>query len=224
MTTRRLRPLTPLILLLGVGAVALHLGTAPPAGAAPPWGGACLSCHGEWADGAIGIVGSDGLADPDESATGAPDRGSLSVFRVRAGEVTTLFAEVALLGAGDRYAVELSRLRHPGVVGGSLLDFGEDCDWAYWGEPGRYYTDPTMGYGWGAGPTLFHYELIVPADAPSDHYDLVLAVAGKRAADGALFAAEQHFYLEVIGDGIFADGFEGGDMTAWSEAVAEKGR
>ncbi|MGD2108065.1 MAG: IPTL-CTERM sorting domain-containing protein [Phycisphaerae bacterium] len=165
--------------------------------AEPAWGVNCLSCHGDWQAGALSIIGADTTADPDESATGAPDRGVLPVFRVMPGQTKTLQVEVVDLGLGDVYAVELKRFRFPGVVSGGELSYTDDCNWAYWGEPGKYYTDPAIGYSWGSGPTTFAFEIGANFDAPEDYYDLVFAVVGKFADDGALFTTEEHLYLQV---------------------------
>jgi hypothetical protein len=188
--------------------VSLTVGVARMARAEPAWGVNCLSCHGVWYDGAIEIFGEDGVADPDESATGAPDRGELPFFQVTAGQTATLTAEVLGLLAGDTYAVELKRLRFPGVVVGHELTYTDDCDWAYWGEPGKYYTDPAVGYTWGAGPTTFAFDLQPAIDAQPDFYDVVFTVAGKLDNGVDLFYHEQHFYVQItsiLGD-MDADG------------------
>jgi hypothetical protein len=173
------------------------LGVIRTAQAEPAWGVNCLSCHGEWQAGALSIFGEDTIADPDESNTGAPDRGPLPVFRAAPGQAKTLQVEVIELDAGDVYAVELKRLRFPGVVSGGELSYTDDCGWAYWGEPGKYYTDPVIGYRWGSGPTTFLFDIGVNFDAPEDYYDLVFAVVGKLADGGSLFSSEEHFYLQV---------------------------
>ena len=170
---------------------------ASPCVAEPAWGVNCLSCHGEWRIGALDLLGEDGVADPDESATGAPDRGPLPVYRVAPGQMRTLEVEIGGLSAGDVYAVEIKRLRFPGVVGAGELISAGDCNWAYWGEPGKYFTDPAVGYSWGSEPAALTFELEVSADAPEDYYDLVFAVAGKPASGGDLFYSEEHFYLQV---------------------------
>lgn len=195
--------------------------TLAPAHAAPPWGQSCVSCHPERVDGALTVVPSHGTIDPDESGTGAPDRGALPLFRVAAGNSGTLVVAVDGLEPGDRYAVELTRIRHAGVENGHQLVYSEDCTWPYWRSPGRYYTEPALAYTWGTDPDLFTFEIGVPAGEPNEYYDLVFAIAGLRAADGELFSTEEHFYLGVDDDAtlIFADGFEGGDTSRWSEAV-----
>ncbi len=193
--------------------------TLAPAQAAPPWGGNCASCHPEQVDGSLTVIPSDGTFDPDESGTGAPDRGTRPLFKVSAGGSETLVVAVDGLEPGDRYAVELTRLRQSGVVSGHQLVYTEDCAWPYWGTPGRYFTEPALAYTWGTDPDLFTFEIGVPGGEPSDFYDLVFALAGQRAADGELFATEEHFYLEVELDTtlLFADGFESGNTSRWSE-------
>jgi hypothetical protein len=131
---------------------------------------------------------------------------------VAPGQVRTLEVEIVGLDNGDAYAVELKRLRFPGVVSGNELAYTDDCTWAYWGEPGKYYTDPAVGYSWGSGPTTFAFDVQVSQDAPEDHYDLVVAVAGKLADGNGLFTAEEHFYLQVTTSNLRGD-FDGdGDV------------
>ncbi len=101
--------------------------------AAPAWGANCLSCHDVVLPNAIAVLGPDTQADPDESATGAPDRGMRPVFQAAPGSIKTLQVEIFGLDMDDTYAVELKRLRSPGVVQGEVLTFSGDCLWAYWG-------------------------------------------------------------------------------------------
>jgi hypothetical protein len=190
---------------------ALVCGVAHKARAEPAWGVNCLSCHDEWVTDALVLFGEDAVADPDESATGAPDRGPLPVFRVPPGEFRTMQVEVTGLDDNDVYAVELKRLRFPGVVSGHELAYSDDCSWAYWGEPGKYYTDPAVGYSWGIGPTTFAFEVGAHADTPEDYYDLVFAVVGKRE-DGSLFSSEVHFYLDVTSTALLGDFDSDGDV------------
>ena len=165
--------------------------------AAPAWGVNCLSCHGQAQAGILDVVGEDAVDDPDESGTGVPDRGVLKVFKAFPGESKILMAEVVGLDTDDAYAVELKRLRFAGVENGGELEYGADCDWPEWEETAHYYTEPFIRYRWGSDPTGFTYEIIVGPNASYDYYDLVFAVAGKASDDGALFYAEEHFYLEV---------------------------
>ena len=185
------------LVLLAI-ALLVILGVVPRTSAEPAWGANCLSCHGDWYTGLVNVYGADTTADPDESATGAPDRGPLPVFQVVAGQARTHTVELLGMDPGDTYATELWRLRFPGVETGGELAYSEDCDWAYWGEPGKYYTDPAVKYEWGAGPAAFAFDLEVGAGAPYDYYDVVFAVAGRLAYDGSLYYAEEHFYVQVI--------------------------
>ncbi len=169
------------------------------ASAEPAWGASCLSCHNLVQSNAIWVFGHDTLADPDESATGAPDRGTLKVFQSHVGASKSLQVEVLSLEVGDTYAVQLRRLRFAGVESGGHLVYGADCDWPEWGEPANYYTQPAGCYRWGSGPTVFSYEVQIEPASGYDYYDLVLAVAGKYFDSDELFYAEEHFYLQVVG-------------------------
>ena len=186
--------------------------SAQSAWAEPAWGVNCLSCHSQLQSGLIEVFGEDTLADPDESATGAPDRGLLKTFQALPTTTETLQAEVLGLSADDTYAVQLKRLRYSGVESGARLEFNEDCSWPGWGEPATYYTEPPIGYYWGEGPTAFAFDIQVEPTLPFhyDYYDLVFAVAGKYASDGSLFYSEEHFYLYV---GVYKGDFdEDGDV------------
>jgi len=119
------------------------------------------------------------------------------VFQVFPGQTKSLTVQVTGLSPDDVYAVELTRLRFPGVEGGGTLLFGPDCDWPEWGESHAYYTEPYLSYKWGDGPTIFSYDIEVNPDAGHDYYDLVFTVAGRFEADGGLFCAREHFYLQV---------------------------
>ncbi len=204
------------VALAVVAAGLARLGLAPYAAeAAPAWGGTCLSCHGVDAPGSLTMVGNDGWLDPDESGTGAPDRGPLPVFRVAPGQTVALMATVQSLALGDTYAMAIRRLRHDGVVHGLPLDASPDCSWADWTSAESYLTEPYLSYRWGDGPSLFVHQLTIADGAPNDVFDLVLELAGEQP-DGALFSVREHFYLEV-GEGVlFSDGFESGDTSAWS--------
>lgn len=166
--------------------------------AAPGWGSNCLSCHGQLLPGTLSVTSYDTLADPDESMTGAPDRGILPVFQVARGQERPLRLELDGLVQGDHYAVQLRRLRVPGVEVGGRLYYNADCDWAEWGEQANYYTDPEVAYTWGSGPTQFGYDITAAANADFDYYDLVFVVAGRLEPEGALFYWEEHFYLQVF--------------------------
>ena len=171
---------------------------AHPASAEPVWGANCLSCHNVLLSETIFVVGEDTTADPDESATGAPDHGILQVFQGPRGGSRDLEAVILGLNPGDTYAVEVKRLRFPGVENGGMLRYTGDCTWPEWGESATYYTDPYIAHRWGSGPEDFAFELSIEPDADHDYYDLVYAVAGQFAETGELFYAEQHFYVQVV--------------------------
>ncbi len=168
-----------------------------PAFAAPAWGTNCMSCHGQLETGDLTIFGEDLTADPDESATGAADRGLLPVFQVGKGQTRDLTIEVTGLSEEDRYAVELTRLRFPEVTGGGTLSYVGDCAWLEWKNPGNHYTDPAIGYQWSSGPTTFAFTINVKSQTPPGFYDLLFALAGHQASSGELFYTEHHFYLQV---------------------------
>jgi len=174
--------------------LSLLICAAHTASAAPVWGTNCLSCHNQLHSHMLYVLG-DTVADPDESATGAPDHGLLPTFRARPGQTETLLVELVGLEPDDLYAVELKRLRFPGVETGGELDHNPDCNWAQWVNPGNHYTDPAVSYRWGAGPTTFAFEIDVIPTSDVDYYDLVFAVAGKRHDGGDLFCSMEHFYL-----------------------------
>ena len=54
--------------------------------AEPAWGVNCLSCHGEMQMDVLVVIGEDTMADPDETNTGAPDRGILRPSKRTAGQ------------------------------------------------------------------------------------------------------------------------------------------
>ena len=208
------RRLLPWAVPVAVVAVAVLAALDPAVvTAAPAWGASCLSCHDAVRPGTITVVAGGDILDPPGGS------GPLPVLRVSPGATVPLMATVQGIEIGDRYAVALRRLRHPGVVNGTELDATEDCSWAGWGAPGQYFTDPHVGYRWGDGPALFVHQLQVAPDAAPDVYELVLALGG-MAPDGELFSERSRFYLEIQGAGIFADGFESGDTGAWSGTVA----
>lgn len=192
--------------------------------AEPAWGGNCLACHGALAGGAVLVFGEDGIVDPDEGGTGAPDRGPLPVYRAYRGESKRLEVTLADLADGDTYAVELKRLRFPGVEQGGALTFSGDCDWPEWGEQPQYYTQPAIKHTWPGGPPAASFDINVQDDAGFDYYDLVFAVAGKRAVSGELFYAEQHFYLQVVflvGDADCDGAVDFGDVNPFTLAVTQ---
>lgn len=169
-----------------------------PVSAEPAFGNNCLSCHSRFQTNMLFIVNEDAFADPDESVTGAVDRGLLPVFQVSRGQTKAIRAQFANLSFNDTYAAQLTRLRFQGVETGGTLAYVGDCNWPEWGESAPYYTDPVVSYRWGPGPTDFAFDISVDLNASPDYYDLVFAVAGAFDSDGGLFYARQHFYLQVL--------------------------
>ncbi len=191
--------LVPVVLLVALPLLLVPLvRQSRTATAEPAWGGTCMSCHGQVLSTALVVYDADTEADPDESATGATDRGTLKVFRAAPGQTRSFRIEVAGLAEGDTYAASLGGLRYTGVESAGVLSYGADCDWAQWSPGGSYYTDPAVMYRWGSGPALLDYDITVSADADHDYYDLTLGVAGKLGGDDTqLFYAEEHVYLWV---------------------------
>lgn len=166
--------------------------------AEPVWGANCLSCHNLLLENLIVILDPDGMVDPDESTTGAPDRGVLEFFRAPRGGIGNLDALVLGLEPGDTYAVEIKRFNYRGVEGNGVLRYTGDCDWPEWGVSNRYYTEPYQAYRWGSGPELFQFGLQTARDSDLDYYDLIYAIAGRISSTGELFYAERHFYIQVV--------------------------
>ncbi len=194
--------------------------------AAPPWGSNCLSCHGQWQENAIQIINPDGFVDPDETVTGAPDRGPLPVFSAERGVTKSLQAEVFGLASGDRYAVEITRLRYDGVELGRHLTYVGDCAWSEWGDGASTFTDPFLGYRWDDGPVLFSFDIDIEPDAGIDYYDLVFAVAGKYADGVTLFYYMEHFYLQIVatvGDTNCDGSINNGDIDSFVLAITAPG-
>ena len=73
-----------------------------------------------------------------------------------------------------------------------------DCAWPEWGEHANYYSNPVVSYDWGTGPDTFDFTITAENTSAGDYYDVVFAVVGKAAADGTLFYAEEHFYVQVL--------------------------
>jgi hypothetical protein len=188
-----------------VFALAWLVRTSPVASAAPAWGANCLSCHSLLTPSPLTVARYGYVADPAEGPGGGPDRGPLKTFVGFRGRVNVLRAHVAGLQSADRYAVQLQRLRFPGVSHGGRLDFAPDCTWPEWGDGAPYYTNPAVAYGADSGPSDFAFEMDVAATAPRDFYDLVFAVGGKGGADDVLFYGEEHFYLRVVVPGDLDD-------------------
>ena len=171
---------------------------APASSAAPAWGSNCLSCHDVLQPGMLAVFGEDTVADPDETNTGAPDRGPLRVFQTAPNQVTILSADIAGLAPQDTYAVTLTRLRFPRR--GKQRNAGLHRRLRVGGMGRRRQLLLRSGHrppvGGGAGSLLI-LKSASKLGAAGDYYDMVLAVAGKFGANGTLFYAEEHFYLQV---------------------------
>ncbi len=184
-------------LSIGIGLLVGALVVPSTGEAAPPWGSNCLSCHDVLTSDALFTFDFDTIADPDETVTGATDRGTLNVFRVVRGTSVTLSAQITGLADGDTYAVALKRFGFAGVENGGHLTYTGDCSWVQWRDPGDHFTDPAYRHAWETGPSTFTFEIGVDASTPNDYYDLVFALAGKLAETSDLYYAEEHFYLRV---------------------------
>ena len=181
------------------GAGALVLCTTASALAEPAWtrDGNCLRCHDSARPGMLSVAGHDVWADPDESGSGAPDRGRLKAFWAGPGQTKNLFAKIVGLQAGDTYAVALTQFWGEGVQNRAFPDFRGDCGWAEWVGTDDFFSDPAVTYRWGTGPSVFQFELNVRPQAQTDYYNLALSVAGRRAGTGELFYSEEQFYVQV---------------------------
>jgi len=219
--------LVPLVtlLLLPVGLTWLVVGQPSEAVAAPAWGGNCLSCHSLLTPSPLTVARHDYVADPAEGAGGGPDRGPLKTFIGFRGRTNVLRAHVAGLEPADRYAVQLQRLRFPGVGHGGRLSFTPDCTWPEWGDGAPYYTNPAVAHAAESGPSDFAFEIDVAATAPRDFYDLAFAVGGKGGADDVLFYGEEHFYLRVVEWGDLNDdgSANAADLPLFAQALAGPG-
>ncbi len=185
------------------GAAGCVLVIAVAAHARPQFARNCNACHGggPLVATAPEVINFDGFADPDESATGAADRGLLKVFTVEPGGTVDLQLLVDLEDAlNARFAVELKRMEEPGVVNGGTLVFDADPDWNL--QIGTDIVDPTRPYytfpqDQGieyAGPQVFTFTMGIDETTPADFYDLEFALAGQPG----FHYNDEHFYLQVI--------------------------
>ncbi|NOT02415.1 MAG: PEP-CTERM sorting domain-containing protein [Phycisphaerales bacterium] len=173
------------------------------ASARPSNGRNCSTCH---TGGSLGldipeVVGFDGYADPDETLTGATNRGLLKVFTVMPGQSIDLSARVDLgTFLNNAFAIELKRMETIGVEHGGSLGFTADADWNLQigvenVDPTRpYYTLPDVDGIFFTAPTTFTFSMLVDPATPPDYYDLEFAVAGQPGE----FYGDEHFYLRVI--------------------------
>jgi len=187
----------------GLGMTGLMIVTmAGSALARPQYARNCNDCHfGGPADvGVPEVVGFDAMADPDETLTGAVDRGLLKVFTAAPGETVDLSVLIDFGDAtGTRFAAELKRMELAGVVNGGTLTFDADADWFF--QTGTefpdlsapYYTIPEdSGMSFTAAQT-FTFSMLVGASTTPDYYDLEFAVAGQPG----FHYNDEHFYLHV---------------------------
>jgi len=179
------------------------LGLAGEALARPNFGRNCKNCHsaGEPVLGALSVGNYDALFDPDESGTGATDRGPLKTFVVTPGSTVDLSVTVDLGTLFNyAYAVELKRMEIPGVVSGGSLVFEPDMNWFF--QTGDLQSDPTRPYYTTPadagipffGPQTFTFSMFIDPATTPDVYDLEFATAGQPD----FFYADEHFYLQVL--------------------------
>lgn len=175
----------------------------PAAVARPFFARNCSMCHAASppVDAVPEVINFDGFADPDESGTGATDRGLLKLFTVEPGESVDLSLLVDLQDVQDtHFAVELKGMELPGVEKEGQLIFTADPDWFM--QIGTveidplapYYTIPQdMGMHY-LEPTIFTFSMLVDASTTPDFYDLEFAMAGQPG----YFYGDEHFYLQVL--------------------------
>lgn len=189
-----------LLLILCASVVA----NTSPAEALPNFGRNCGDCHGGGpppAAGALELINFNGLVDPDESFTGATDRGLLKFFDVFPGDSVDLTFRVDFQDAVDiHYAVELKRMENLGVEGGGTLTQTPDADWfqqtgAVFMDLDRpYFTLPQDEGLHFTDPRTFTFTMLVDELTDPDFYDLEFAIAGQPE----FFYTDEHFYLHVV--------------------------
>lgn len=201
------------LVTLGLSVLGSTVATARPSN-----GRDCSTCH---TGGSLGldipeVVGFDAFADPDESLTGATNRGLLKVFTVMPGESIDISARVDLgTFLNYAFAIELKRMETLGVEHGGSLKFTPDSDWNLQigvenVDPTRpYYTIPAMDGIFFTSPPTFTFSMLIDPETPMDYYDLEFAVAGQPGE----FYGDEHFYLRVIPEpetwGLIAAGIAG---------------
>lgn len=177
--------------------------TSSVAVAYPRFGRDCRICHdgGEPSEGGLEVVNFEGMVDPDESTTGATDRGLAKFFQVQPGGSVDLDVMVDLGTLTDHlYAVELKRMEVPDVQGGGTLVYSPDPDWQFHigdaiTDPNRpYYTIPAEDGIPFTEPRLFTFTIEVDPSTDPGFYDLEFAVAGQPND----FYTDEHFYLHVV--------------------------
>ena len=198
---RKGKDMTRTFLLILCASVVVHVS---PASARPNFGRNCGDCHGAGplpvAD-ALQLINFDGLVDPDESFTGATDRGTLKFYDVFPGDTVDLTIRVDFQDAPEvHYAVELKRMETLGVEGGGTLTQTPDPDWfpqtgSIFSDPDRpYFTIPEADGIHPDGPRTFTFTMLVDESTNPDFYDLEFAMAGQPE----FFYTDEHFYLRVI--------------------------
>jgi PEP-CTERM motif len=182
---------------------AVCLLTASTALARPNFGRGCSDCHGggEPPVPAMQIIGFDGMADPDESATGATDRGMLKFFEVTPGGTVDLTVRIDFQDMQDvMYSIQLKRMETSGVVGGGTLVQSPDPSWfeqtgTDFPDPDRpYYTTTDFDGTPYTGPAEYTFTMTVDPSTDPDFYDLEFALAGQPG----FFYMDEHFYLNVV--------------------------
>lgn len=192
----------------------------------PAFGVNCLGCHSQMPFPTIEVIEYDKMADPDESQTGAPDRGLLKAFEANRGGTKALKARIIGLSTHDRYAVEITRMRFPGVEGNGVLRYVGDCEWPEYGDGPTFFSNPIISYQWGSDPSTFAFNIDIDANADEDYYDLILAVAGRLVGSWELFYWEEHFYLQVKtgkpGDMNCDDNVDFADINPFVQALTDR--
>lgn len=192
---------------LTIAAAGLIFSTASPAIARPHYSRDCFNCHFGTPPNPLApeAVGWDAMADPDESLTGAPDRGALKVYTAAPGASVDLQILVDFLANQTdptRFAVALKRMEVAGVENNGRLTYSADPDWFY--QEGQFPPDPAAPYyslpqdqGMTyAGPQTLTFTFAVDPLADEDYYDLVFALAGTE--NGVRFYGDERFYLHVV--------------------------
>ncbi|MEE9295164.1 MAG: PEP-CTERM sorting domain-containing protein [Phycisphaerae bacterium] len=191
--------------LVVCGAVCLLAGST--ALGRPNYGRNCRDCHGGGPPpvaGALEVLNFNGLVDPDESGTGATDRGLLKFFEVAPGGNVDLSVRIDLQNLENfKYAVELKRMETTGVENGGTLTYSPDPAWFLQTgdlipDPDRpYFTTPQDSGILFTGPQLFTFTMFVDPSTDPDFYDLEFAMGLRHELDFDRFYEDEHFYLHV---------------------------
>jgi len=98
-------------------------------------------------------------------------------------------------------------------------------------DPGGYDSELMYAYSTDAGQTWSTSEIISPAFDPhlgwpqqnklGDYYDMVSDSTGAHIAYAATFNGEQDVYYLHLDRALFRDGFESGDLSAWSTSTGD---